>query len=1532
MAENKQPKYPGIRITTNGNQLVSYYTEAKVAEAGVFYPITPSTEMGENFQLSFANGELNAFGESKIAIETEGEHSAQGGAIAISLQGKRTVNFTSGQGVVYGSEQYYHAPGKMSTMVLNISARALTKASLNVHCGHDDIYSVLDTGWTMLFGKDAQQAADQALILRKVNEIALTPGMNIQDGFLTSHLERTFLRPESALIREFLGNSSDMVDSPTPAQVELFGPKRRRVPEVMDIKNPLLVGPVQNQEHYMGSVIARRTNFVEPILGFLEDAYKEFADLTGREYGLISQYNCEEAEIVFVALGSAAENMEAAVDYLKETRGVNVGVIHINVIRPFPEKAIVEALRGKKKVVVMERIDDQMAGDNPLARDIRTALSKAVENSTNNAYSHLPKMEKEEMPRLLAGVYGLGSRDFRPEGILGAYEFAAGEIKRQDGKGCDDGVSFFYVGVNHPFNVESKEKPSLLPENAIAIRFHSIGGWGAITTGKNLGEVMGELSQYIAERDDRKEPNGTFEEVYHISANPKYGSEKKGAPTNYFLVAAPDRIRVNCDLQHVNVVLCCDPKAFTHTNPLDGMTEGGALILETSEKDSASVWQRIPKKHRQEILDKKIKIYGLPGFDIAQEATDRTDLQFRMQGNSFLGAFFKVSTFLGVNNIPSEEFLKTVEAQYNKKFGKFGDAVVNSNMTVMQSGFEQVWEVEIGAVDAADTSAMRGAIIPNVSGATRFDAPEVEQPVRPPVFTRAKFDSEFRADFGYNQPASALAATGAMSAATAATNSKYVSRRRIPKFIAENCTQCMACITSCPDTALPNTAQEITTILETAAKNYVTSEAVRNGLVEAASALDKAVRPSLLEHAKNRKETAPTFVSLLEKVLDENVGGLTGNADWATGRAEFMTILEKQPLAYAKVRGIFENIDRKNEGKGGIFSIFVSDLCKGCAECVTECGDHNALVMVDETEEVNGDMGTAINFLDLLPDTHQQYLGNFDVENPKDTKAAVLQNHLMVRRNYDALVSGDGACAGCGEKSVLRAVSTITEAYMRPAYHQKADRLDGKAAQLKKLGAKALTDLKAKDEDSYLWWTRTFKHVIMGLGGVDDKDSFARMEAEYAGNDQKLIDALDVVLRQEAFNHRDLQSIDGRYDNGMATMMMSSSTGCNSVYSSTHPNNPHSYPWMNSLFQDSATLAWLFGESLITNHARRSVIPERLADALINGAKTTDTDYFDYTHFSDTLMTDQEVAELPKVWAVGGDGGMGDIGFQNVSKVVLQNRPNVHILLLDTQVYSNTGGQNSDSSVMPGGFDMNQAGRATEGKLTERKEVAAIFTSGHGSPYVGQVSMANSAAMYKAVLDALVYRGMGFIQAFTSCQPEHGIPDDVSAIQAKMVRDSRGVPEFISNPALGETYEESFSLKGNPDLKRDWRQQTIPGTKDKYNYTVAHWATTEARFRKHLFKVKPGEEKNLIHLDDKILEITQDDVTNRRYLDPDHRAFVPNKGVYIMVEKGDKMVPMGISRQMTLFCVERRKNWRMMQSRAGIANADYIAQKEHLAK
>jgi len=1540
-------RYPGIRVTANGNQLVSYHTETRIADAGVFYPITPSTEGGELFQQAYAEGHLNVFGHNTIAIETEGEHAAQGGAIAHSVCGKRVVNFTSGQGVVYGVEQYYHAPGKGSTMVLEVGARALTKQALNVHCGHDDIYGALDTGWIMLFGKDAQQAADQALILRSVTELSLTPGMNIMDGFLTTHLERTFYKHESGLIREYLGSPADIIDCPTEAQRTLFGPTRRRVPKMMDLTNPILLGPVQNQEHYMNGVVARRNNFAEPILKFLEDAYEKFAELTGRRYGLISKYKTDDAETVFVSLGSAAENIEAAVDYLRQTRNASVGSIHVNVIRPFPEAAIVAALKGKKNVIILERTDEALSGDNPLGRDIRTALSKALQSVEG-----LPAISLAEVPKIYGGSYGLGSRDFRPEHIIGAYEFATANRARKDGKRASDGVSFFVLGIDHPYSVIGDETPSLLPEGAVAVRFHSIGGWGAITTGKNLGAILGDLNDLIFERDGERDSLGNPKEVIHVSANPKYGSEKKGAPTSYFMVAAKDRIRVNCDLRHVTVVLCCDPKAFTHCNPLDGMAEGGSLVWE-SDQQGEQAWEQLPLWARKQIIDKKIRVFTLPGFEIAKKATDRGDLQLRMQGNAFLGAFFRVSTLLKEFGITQEQYRAVVRKQYVSKFGKLGEAVVESNMEVMMQGYDQVQEIKIGALTAADHSSLRGhALLPILEtvaagGACgtgcRSHALPSGQAARTPLASVAVFDAEFRANFGYNQPASPLSAVGMIAAATGDTASKYVARRETPLFIAENCTQCMECISVCPDTALPNTAQDLSTLLRTAVSHYIADASDRAQLLAALPEIERQARPRMTAEIK----TGTPLPTILREVTN-SLDGFSANS-----KDQFFAILDKVPMAYQKVTAIFSSPERKAPGSGGIFSIFVSDLCKGCAACVTACGDHNALKMVAETEEVNAKHMTGTGFLDLLPDTSQKFLGLFNAANPADSKTATLRNMLMVRSTYDALVAGDGACAGCGEKSVLRSIAAVTEAYMRPVFHAKSDRFLAKAGELEKVGAARLAHLQATSPAEYALLRQAIAHLILGLGGEDEKDTQARIAAYEAANglitDSQLVEAIAAVLLTEAFNHKNLQAIDGRLANGMSVMAMSAHTGCNTVYGSSSPNNPHPYPWMNSLFQDGVTVGWLMGESFIVDHARRSVIPERLADILLTRDAGVEADgassdqgssdvidaqeYYNLTHFTDALMTDQEIVELPKVWAVGGDGGMGDIGYQNVSKVMLQNRPNVKVLMLDTQVYSNTGGQNSDSTPMLGGGDMNVFGAATQGKNTEKKTVAETFLAGHGSPFVAQVSMANAPKLYRAILDGLEYRGTMFIQAFTTCQPEHGVADDMALMQAQRVRDSRGVPEFVFNPRLGETYQEALDIKGNPSIDLDWYETKNKLTGETSHYTVAHWCVTEARFRNHLKKIKPEAAAKLIPLDNMLVRITQQDVVYRRYLTPGHRAFIPDFGVTItVVDEAGKTTSYVISRQLVMFCVERRKAWRMLQSKAGIQNKEYAAQRDLLAE
>jgi pyruvate-ferredoxin/flavodoxin oxidoreductase len=862
-------------------------------------------------------------------------------------------------------------------------------------------------------------------------------------------------------------------------------------------------------------------------------------------------------------------------------------------------------------------------------------------------------------------------------------------------------------------------------------------------------------------------------------------------------------------------------------------------------------------------------------------------------------------------------------------------------MEVMTKGFELVREINIGALEAADRSTLRGkALLPVVMPETlaavegscgtgcRTIPPPAEQVARPPLTRVKEFDAMFRAKLGYNQPANAYAALGIMAAGSGDTASKYVARRETPLYIPENCTQCMECIAVCPDTALPNCSQDLDVVLYTAVSNYVSDTAERKKMLNLLPEITKRTR-EMMRAAISAKDEAPKPQDFIRKVTHE-VNGFSPAA-----KEEFFNIIDKVPMAYQKTNAIFATPEKKSPGSGGIFSIFVSDLCKGCAACVTACGEHMALKMVQETEEVNAEHESGTAFLNLLPDTAQKYLGLYNDTRPQDSKTATLRNMLMVRRNYDALVSGDGACAGCGEKSILRSVAAVTEAYMRPLFHAKADRFRRKADELEKVGEQKLAELKARSQDEYEMFKQAVAHLLMGLGGEDDKDTKARIKAHGEVSDKDVIGAITAVLRQEAFIHKNLQPIDGRAANGQSVMAMAAHTGCNTVYGSTPPNNPHPYPWMNSLFQDGITVGWLLGESFIVDHGRRSVIPERLLDALMHREKDVinPREYYEYVHFSDAVMTDQEVLEMPKVWVVGGDGGMGDIGYQNMSKVMLQNRPNVKAVMLDTQVYSNTGGQNSDSTPMLGGNDMNMFGTATQGKNVEKKTVAETFLAGHGSPFVAQVSIANAPKLYRSILDGIEYRGTAFLQCFTTCQPEHGVADDMALIQAQRVRDSRGAPEFVFNPRLGESYHDALDIKGNPTIDMDWYETKFKGINESYRYTVAHWCATEARFRNHLKKITMEDAAKMISLENMLVRITQQDVVYRRYLVKDHRSYVPDFGVYIKVQGADGKVEFrALSRQLVLFCVERRKAWRMLQSKAGIVNREYQAQKAILAE
>ncbi|MDO9600935.1 MAG: hypothetical protein Q7J02_01340, partial [Rhodocyclaceae bacterium] len=263
-AGSAAPKYPGIRDAVDGNTAV-IHVERESSDAAGAYPITPSTQMGEYWAEEVAAGHLNISDKPLIFIEPESEHAAAGVTAGMSMTGLRATNFSSAQGVAFMHESLYAAVGKRLPYVLNMGCRAITKASLNVHCAHDDYHCVDDTGFIQVMAKNATEAADLNLIGRKIAELSLTPAVIGQDGFLTTHLVESALLPERALVEEFLGKPDDIIDTPTPAQQMLHGPKRRRVPAIWDVDVPMVSGSLQNQDAYMQAVAGQRPYFFDHI-------------------------------------------------------------------------------------------------------------------------------------------------------------------------------------------------------------------------------------------------------------------------------------------------------------------------------------------------------------------------------------------------------------------------------------------------------------------------------------------------------------------------------------------------------------------------------------------------------------------------------------------------------------------------------------------------------------------------------------------------------------------------------------------------------------------------------------------------------------------------------------------------------------------------------------------------------------------------------------------------------------------------------------------------------------------------------------------------------------------------------------------------------------------------------------------------------------------------------------------------------------------------------------------------------------------
>jgi pyruvate-ferredoxin/flavodoxin oxidoreductase len=375
---------------------------------------------------------------------------------------------------------------------------------------------------------------------------------------------------------------------------------------------------------------------------------------------------------------------------------------------------------------------------------------------------------------------------------------------------------------------------------------------------------------------------------------------------------------------------------------------------------------------------------------------------------------------------------------------------------------------------------------------------------------------------------------------------------------------------------------------------------------------------------------------------------------------------------------------------------------------------------------------------------------------------------------------------------------------------------------------------------------------------------------------------------------------------------MLNATGCTSVWGSTYPFNPYPFPWSNHLFQDAPSLALGVFEGHMARMADgfRAI---RMAELELAGGYRPEEHAERLTYFDWHQFSDEEWELCPPVVAVGGDGAMYDIGYQNLSRVMASGKP-IKVLVVDTQVYSNTGGQACTSGFVGQISDMAQFGKVGQGKAEPRKEIGLIAMA-HRTTYVLQSTIAHPGHMIEGFIHGLKARRPALFNLYSSCQPEHGIGDDMSAHQAKLAVESRAYPLFRYDPDAGKTPDACFDLSGNPAPEQDWPTYTLrykQGGRDKeleVPLTFADFAITEVRFRKH-FRVAPPDTWN-----EKMVPLHE-----FLALEPAERE---GRFPYVWsVDRKQQLTRLLADRAMVESCEDRRDFWHMLRALAGVGTAE----------
>ncbi len=606
----------------------------RFSEVIAIYPITPSSPMGESAESWAAVNRKNLWGTVPSVVEMQSEGGAAGTVHGALQTGALATTFTASQGLLLMIPNMFKIAGELTPAVFHVAARSLAYQALSIFGDHSDVMSARSCGWAMLCGSSTQEAADFAAISHAATLESRIPFINFFDGFRTSHE---------------IGKIADITDDTLNGMIkqEWLDSFRERA---LTPDAPVLRGTAQNPDvYFQGRETVNR--FYEATPAIVQNAMDKFAELTGRSYHLVDYTGAPDAERVIILMGSGAEAVEETVEAMMTRENAKVGVLKVRLFRPFPAAELVKALPATvRKIAVLDRTKEPGSQGEPLHQDIIQALFDAQANGT------LPFTNG--MPKVVGGRYGLSSKEFTPAMVKGVYDnLALDTPKNHFTIGINDDV----LGTSLPYD----EDYSTEADDVTRAMFFGLGSDGTVGANKDAIKIIGQHTNL-------------YVQGYFV-----YDSKKSGSSTISHLRFGPRPIKSTYLITKANFLALHQPSLLDLFDFLKNAANGATFLM-NSPHPADKLWDTLPARMQQQILDKNIKLYTIDAFAVARKTGMGGRINMIMQT-----CFFKLASV-----IPADEAIGYIKKAIAKTYAKKGQEVVDKNIAAVDATLENLHQVD----------------------------------------------------------------------------------------------------------------------------------------------------------------------------------------------------------------------------------------------------------------------------------------------------------------------------------------------------------------------------------------------------------------------------------------------------------------------------------------------------------------------------------------------------------------------------------------------------------------------------------------------------------------------------------------------------------------------------------------------------------------------------------------------------------------------------------------------------------------------